>query len=146
MRQKGYTILEFLIVILLLSIAFTMLCGQYSDQREKKATQFEKIFKIDLRPHMAIGFKALDPEAKETIQKDVTKKLVYLQGEYFKVWLRRKELKEMSPSEYGSAKKQAEKLKKFSQLVAKKWGPYMRAKEVAEWWYFDTDLPEMPDQ
>jgi hypothetical protein len=134
-----------LVCIGIISVASLWMYSNFQEQREERLVQFEEIFEIDLRPHLG-KFKIIEPEAKKIIQKEVTKRITELQKEYYKVWIERQKIEEMAPDEFGSAIEQLERLQELNHAIAIKWGPYLRAKEAAEWWYFNIDLPEMPDQ
>ena len=151
MNQKGYTLIEMLIVIVIIAIIATLVFNNYKTHKEERIMEFQEIFGIDLTPHLeGPGIKIINPEAKEIIQPEVTKVITQLQKQYYESWLERQKVKEMSPDEFGSAIRQLERFRELNRKVANNWGPYIRARRAAEWWFFDIDLPEMlpesPDQ
>jgi len=136
MNQKS--LLEFMMALLVVGIFFFFA----ADKHYKKAQEFNEVFGVELQLQ-GTSFWVIDPSEKEIIQVHVTETLDNLKEVYYESWLERQRIERMSPEEFGGVVKQFKRLRELNYDLTRKWGPYIKAKKIAEWWYFDTDLPEL---
>ncbi len=136
MNQKCLMI--FLVALLIVGIFFFLAANKH----HKKAQEFNEVFGVELQLQYA-SFWIIDPSERKVIQVHVTRTIKNLKEVYHKSLLERQRIEKMSSREFGGAAKQFRKLRELDRDLAKKWGPYIKAKRLAEWWYFDTDLPEL---
>jgi len=124
-------------------MAAGLLYGVTLREQNKKIIQFELVFEIDLRPHL-IGYRTIDPKMKNAIREEVTKQLTELWREYYEIRSERREVGRKSPREFGGTAKQLRKLRELNSVMVKKWGLYIKARKLAEWWEISIDPPELP--
>jgi len=128
----------FLVAFLIVGIFFFFVANKH----HKKAQEFNEVFGVELQLQ-STSFWIIDPSERKVIQVRVTEIMSGLRKVYHATRLERQRIEKMSSRKFGGAAKQFERLRELDRDLAKKWGPYIKAKRLAEWWYFDTDLPEL---